>query len=110
MPIEPDQSRQYKEANSKKNEKNNKIYYIYGKLDYFIKNCCSNNKVKEKQINATLKNNLKVWKDIEKKIIAMDKHTLKSSLDDKYFYIQSWENLLTVLNKKQSTWIFDLQN
>lgn len=41
-------------------------------------------------------------KDMEKKIIAINMHTLKSDLDNKDFYITTRKKLLNEFNKKKS--------
>ena len=38
----------------------------------------------------------------------MSKYTSKSGLDNKYYYIETWKNLLNILNKKKSIRILDL--
>lgn len=57
MLIELDISQQYKENSSKKKERNHKKYFIYSKPSYFTKEYYLNKIVKQKQINAILKNN-----------------------------------------------------
>ena len=59
MPIKINLSWQYKRANPKR-KKNNKIYYIYSKLNYFTKYYYSNNIMKQKLINSILKNDPKI--------------------------------------------------
>lgn len=61
--------------------------YIYGKPDHFVNDFQSNNIVKERQINALLRDDHEIQDEIEKKKKAKDKHTPEPNSNNKYFYI-----------------------
>ena len=66
----------------KKEMKKNKLYYIYSKLNYLAKNSYLNKIIKKKYTNFISTDNFKVWKDIKKKIIVINIHTLKLNRDN----------------------------
>lgn len=63
------------------------IYYICDKLGYLLKNYCSNNIMTKKLMNTMFKDDFELKENIEREKIAINLHTLKFSLDNKYFYI-----------------------
>lgn len=63
--------------------------------------------MKKRLINNILKNS-KVYKDIKRKIIALDIYNPEFCIDKKYFYIKNWEKLHNLSNEKISMRIFNL--
>lgn len=59
--------------------------YIFGKLDHFVNDYHSNNIVKWVWIITTLRYDPKTWENIEKKMMAIDKHISKPNSNEKYF-------------------------
>lgn len=84
--MEINSIQQYRKSNLKRRKKRNRVYYIYNKLSYFLKDYCFANVMKKIQIYSILRDYFKVEKNIKKEEIAINKYIPKPNSKNKYFF------------------------